>query len=73
MILDEFGINIVDYINTMRIKEAKKLLCSTSDTLPEIAAKVGYNNEQSLTRYFKKFENCSPGEYRKRAVQKSES
>ncbi|MGI5894373.1 MAG: helix-turn-helix domain-containing protein [Candidatus Merdivicinus sp.] len=73
MILEEFGINIVDYINTMRIEEAKKLLCTTTHTLTEIATAVGYNNEQSLTRYFKKFEGCSPGEYRKRASSKTEN
>ena len=72
MILDEFGINIVDYINTMRITEAKTLLCATTHTLAEIAEAVGYNNEQSLTRYFKKFEGCSPGEYRRKAHQQTE-
>ena len=65
MILEEFGINIVDYINTLRIEQAKKLLLETTDTVVEIARQVGYNNEQSLTRYFKKIEGSSPGEYRK--------
>lgn len=65
IILEEFGINIVDYINTLRISQAKKLLMETTDTVIEIARQVGYNNEQSFTRYFKKIEGCSPGEYRK--------
>ncbi len=61
---DETGDSITNYINRMRIEESKKLLKHTSMTVREIALKVGYNNEQSLIRFFKKYMSISPGEYR---------
>ncbi|MFI3236539.1 MAG: helix-turn-helix domain-containing protein [Lachnospiraceae bacterium] len=65
ILLKESGVNIVDYINKLRIKEAKNLLVNSNMTMAEISAHVGYNNEQSFNRYFKKFEQITPGEYRK--------
>lgn len=61
---DETGENIVDYINVMRVNEAKKLLVSTDMNIKDIALGLGYNNDQSFTRAFKKFEGITPGEYR---------
>ncbi len=61
---DETGDNITNFINRKRIKEAKELLKGTDMTVREIAVKVGYNNEQSLIRFFKKYMSMSPGEYR---------
>lgn len=61
---DETGENIVNYVNNMRISESKRLLCMTNMTVREIALNLGYNNEQSFIRFFKKFENISPGEFR---------
>lgn len=61
---DEIGENIIDYINNMRIKEAKYLLLNTDKSVKNIALAVGYNNDQSFTRFFKKFEGITPGELR---------
>jgi AraC-like DNA-binding protein len=61
---DELGESIVDYINCMRIKEAKQLLLSTDLSIKSIASSIGYNNDQSFTRFFKKYEGMTPGEYR---------
>lgn len=61
---DEIGENIVDYINNIRIKESKVLLSDTDMSIKDIAVTVGYNNAQSFTRFFKKFEGITPGEYR---------
>ena len=61
---DETGYNIVDYINSMRINEAKGLLADTDMNIKDIAGALGYNNDQSFTRTFKKFEGITPGEYR---------
>lgn len=57
--------NIADYINEIRIEEGKKLLISSSLTVKEIAAEVGYSNHQSFERYFKKYNNLAPGQYRR--------
>ncbi len=61
---DETGDNITNYINRMRIDESKQLLTGTGMTVREIALRLGYNNEQSFIRFFKKYMEISPGEYR---------
>lgn len=59
------GSNFIDYLNSLRIEHAKKLLLETELTNNEIAEKVGYNNDLSFTRNFKKQEGITPGEYKK--------
>ena len=60
----EIGTNIVDYINSMRIREARDLLLDKELSIKNIAISLGYNNHQSFERYFKKFMGVTPGEYR---------
>jgi two-component system, response regulator YesN len=62
----EVGQSIVDYINSMRIKEAKALLLGKELSIKNIAATLGYNNDQSFERYFKKIVGITPGEFRSR-------
>ena len=59
-----FHIGMSDYITKLRIKKAKELLSSTSETLESIAQSVGYTNVRSFFRAFKKIENITPGQYR---------
>ena len=61
---DETGYNIVDYINNLRINEAKDMLAYSDKNIKDIACIIGYNNDQSFTRAFKKLEGITPGEYR---------
>ena len=61
----EGGGKLTDYLNIYRIDKSKEYLCRTNLTLGEIAEKVGYNNAQSFQRFFKKYENMTPGEFRK--------
>lgn len=61
---DETGENIVGYINRLRIMEAKRLLKNTDMNVFEIAIEVGYNNDQSFNRFFKKYEGITPTQYR---------
>lgn len=61
---EETGNNILYYINSLRINEAKELLQNSHDSISEIAAKVGYFNNQSFNRFFKKYEGVTPSEYR---------
>jgi AraC-like DNA-binding protein len=58
------GASVLDTINRIRIREAKKLLLDSGLSPAQIAGEVGYRNVQSLNRYFKKFEGLSPLEYR---------
>lgn len=61
---DEAGENIVNYINSLRINESKRLLCTTGMTIKEISVALGYNSDQSYVRFFKKYEGIAPGEFR---------
>ncbi len=59
------GITLTDYLNSVRITKSKEYLTNTFLTLGEISEKVGYNNAQSYQRFFKKYVNITPGDFRK--------
>lgn len=65
---DEIGMSIVDYINSMRIREARELLKKRELSVKNIAVSLGYNNDQSFERYFKKIVGMTPGEFRSRTL-----
>jgi AraC-like DNA-binding protein len=46
-------------------REAKRLLRQTDMNMKEIAVNIGYNNEQSFFRYFRKLEGLTPGRIQK--------
>lgn len=54
------------YLNTIRIKEAKRLLKTGLLSITEICFQIGYNDLTYFERVFKKSENCSPSSYRKK-------
>jgi AraC-like DNA-binding protein len=58
------GKSLLDYVNILRINEAKRLIRQTNMTITEIASNLGYNNIQSFSRFFKKYEGITPGEFR---------
>ncbi|MFD2186454.1 response regulator [Aquimarina celericrescens] len=56
----------LEYIHFRRIEHASYLLTTyVKEFVGEIAELVGYENEETFRKYFKKFYNCSPSEYRK--------
>lgn len=58
------GKSVSDYVNALRVNEAKRLLRETSLSVAQIAEEAGYRNVQSLNRFFRKIEGMSPSEYR---------
>jgi len=58
------GINMVDYINKVRIDKVKELLINTNQPLEGIATQVGYTNSKTLIRVFKQHEGVTPGKFR---------
>ncbi len=56
---------LIDYLNRIRIQKAAELLQQTDETLAVIAQKVGYNNAQSFSRFFKKYKGLTPGEWKR--------
>jgi len=56
--------NYNDYVNTLRVELAKKLLLETELPLIDIAVQVGYNNTVTMNRVFRKILGTTPGKYR---------
>lgn len=54
-----------EYINNVRIKNAKKLLEEPSYRIIDVAYKVGFANNTHFTRTFKEVTGMSPTDYRK--------
>ena len=59
--------NYQDFVNNLRIEQAKKLISETDMTISEIAATLGYDNSSSFIRFFKKHEKESPGAFRSKS------
>jgi signal transduction histidine kinase/ligand-binding sensor domain-containing protein/DNA-binding response OmpR family regulator len=52
-----------DFIRTLRLQQAARLLSNTSGTISEIAYKVGFNNLSYFSRVFRKHFGRLPSEY----------
>ena len=59
------GHNLSDYIQTIRIGQAVKMLEQPELTIATIAKECGYSSDLTLTRAFKKIMGVTPGVYRK--------
>lgn len=55
----------IDYLNQIRINQAKELLSYSDSTIAEIAANVGFSDSSYFSVVFKKYEGISPAEYKK--------
>ncbi|WP_158560697.1 helix-turn-helix domain-containing protein [Paenibacillus contaminans] len=64
LIKDYVGCNFVDYVNRKRVERAKQLLGDTELLVKDIALTVGFENDITFRRIFKKYEMITPGEYR---------
>ena len=62
------GVNFVNYLKNIRIKEAKRLLEETDWRISDIGHKVGYENDKHFMKIFKNICGVSPSDYRKNLV-----
>lgn len=65
MIKKKTEMNFKQFLNSLRIAEAKRLLKTSDLQISEIAYKVGYGNVSHFNRVFKESEQCSPNDFRK--------
>ncbi len=56
--------NMLTYVNNVRINEAKRLLSDTRYTLEEICAKTGFGSYRTFIRVFRQMVSISPSRYR---------
>lgn len=66
MFKEQYGTSVNNYIINMRITKAKHLLRFSDLSTTEIANRVGYEDVNYFIRSFKKVENITPGEYKKK-------
>ncbi len=72
LINEALQLNFFEYINSLRIAEAKLLLDTNKDlTIIEIAYRVGYNNKVSFNKAFKNIVGITPTEYKTKEKGKS--
>ncbi len=67
---DELGEKFSDFVNRYRVEEAKKLLIEKHEvlTIHGIALEAGFSNKTSFNKAFRRFEGCTPSEFRKQYV-----
>jgi two-component system, response regulator YesN len=63
------GMTLTDYINQLRIEEAKYLLDFGNASVTEAALSVGYNDPNYFSKVFTKLEHVTPHNYRKRKTE----
>jgi len=58
------GVGVKRYIDTLRIREATRLLQTTDDSVEAVSSVVGYDCVRTFFRVFRAHTGESPGEYR---------
>lgn len=64
--IEETGESLTDFILKEKTEEAKRLLRYTDKSLTAISNYLGFSSQSHFSRVFKKYANCTPGEYREK-------
>ncbi|WP_458120965.1 helix-turn-helix domain-containing protein [Paenibacillus sp. Z6-24] len=64
---EQTGSTVYDYLTRLRLDHACELLRDSNLRIADIAAQVGYQNENSFIRTFRKHKSITPGKYREQA------
>lgn len=62
----KLNIGFNDYINSLRVSGACKMLVKTDSTITEISEAVGFNTLRTFNRAFSKQMGCTPSQYRQK-------
>ena len=68
-----FGISCMDDVIRRRLHRAKDQLKFTTKSIREVAENCGYNNVEHFCRQFRQNNGCTPGQYRKNAINQKEA
>lgn len=58
------GVALVEYLNAVRVKEAQRLLLSSTRSVADIAEAVGYSSTTHFDRVFRRYTRLRPLEFR---------
>lgn len=70
---EHFGMSPVAYLLQLRITKAKELLRFSDISIDEVGWRTGFPDGNYFSRAFKKIEQISPSDYRKRWITKGEN
>lgn len=59
------GKSFVDFVNSYRLEMATQALINTNKSISEICYDCGFNNISNFNRIFRKYQKCTPGDFRK--------
>ena len=60
---EQFGVTPLDYINKERVKMAKAMMTTNSDSIHTVSIRCGFSDVNYFIRVFKKIEGITPGCY----------
>ena len=63
-----YRVTFVEYLNTVKIGHACKLLSQNEMNIVEVAYECGFNNLANFKKQFKNFKNMTPSEYKKTLI-----
>ena len=61
----ETGMNFLEYLSDVRIKEAKRLLADLRKTIADVSEEVGYSDVKHFSKLFTRITGIHPSKYRK--------
>jgi len=61
---ERYGMTLINYVATVRIKQAKKLIRECNMSVQEMAEECGFLSATVFIRTFKKKEGITPGKYK---------
>lgn len=59
------NLNFLDYVNSVRLREAEELLQTTETCITDVAYSTGFKSIQCFNRIFKKHRGVTPSQYKK--------
>ncbi|MFD3445860.1 helix-turn-helix domain-containing protein [Microbacteriaceae bacterium 4G12] len=67
------GLSFIDYVNYKRIKKAECLLMTSDLSITNVGYEVGISNMAQFYKLFKRYNQCSPKEFKQRMQNEVES
>ncbi len=64
------GFSPMEFLGRLRVQKASQLLVNTDKTIVEIAMETGFNDSNYFSRFFKKYRQEAPREFREKYIRK---